>query len=130
IGIFYGYKFLGVYASDQDNTQQIRNASASGKIYAGGDPIWDDLNHDGIIDASDRQIIGSAQPDYIGGFMNDFSYKNFSLNVFFQFVHGNDIYSVLNQLRNSTVAYNNVSRDALDRWREQGDQTDRPRPIY
>jgi len=130
IGVFYGYKFLGVYARDEDNTKQVRNASSNGKIYAGGDPIWDDLNGDGIIDARDQQIIGNGQPDYTGGFMNDFSYKNFSLNVFLQFVHGNDIYSMLNQLRNSTVAYNNVSRDALNRWREQGDQTDRPRPIY
>ena len=130
IGVFYGYKFLGVYASDQDNTKQVRNASSNGKIYAGGDPIWDDLNADGIIDARDQQIIGNAQPDYTGGFMNDLSYKNFSLNVFLQFVHGNDIYSMLNQLRNSTVAYNNVSRTALDRWKEQGDQTSQPRPIY
>ena len=130
IGVFYGYKFLGVYARDEDNVNQVRNASANGKIYAGGDPIWLDKNDDGVIDAKDRQIIGNAQPDYTGGFMNDFSYKNFSLNLFLQFSHGNDIYSVLNQLRHSVVAYNNVSRDNLGRWKEQGDVTDIPRPIY
>lgn len=130
IGVFYGYKFLGVYASDKDNANQVRNGSANGKIYAGGDPIWDDLNGDDIIDAQDQQIIGNAQPDYTGGFTNDFSYHNFSLSVFFQFAHGNDIYSELNQLRNSVVAYNNVSKDALNRWQNQGDITNRPRPIY
>ncbi|WP_114791075.1 TonB-dependent receptor [Niabella yanshanensis] len=130
IGVFYGYKFLGVYVNDADNVNQVRNASSNGKIYKGGDPIWDDLNGDNIIDARDQQIIGNGQPDYTGGITNDFSYKNFSLNVFFQFSKGNQIYSILNQLRNSVVAYNNVSRDALTRWKEQGDITDYPRPIF
>lgn len=130
IGVFYGYKFLGVYSRDEDNVDQVRNASSNGKIYKGGDPIWDDLNGDNIIDAKDMQIIGNGQPQYTGGVANDFSYKNFSLNIFFQFSKGNQIYSILNQLRNSVVAYNNVSRDALNRWREQGDVTNYPRPLY
>ncbi|HEX7757425.1 MAG TPA: TonB-dependent receptor [Niabella sp.] len=130
IGVFYGYQFLGVYASDADNVNQVRNGSSNGKIYSGGDPIWKDVNGDNVIDAKDQQIIGNAQPNYTGGFTNDFSYKGFSLSVFFQFSNGNAIYSILNQLRNSVVAYNNVSRDALNRWREQGDVTNYPRPIY
>ena len=74
-------------------------------------------------------MIGDATPDFYGGITNDFSYKNFSLSVFFQFSYGNDIYSEINHQRNSVVRYNNLSRDALNRWREQGDITDFPRPI-
>jgi len=129
IGTFYGWKSLGVFPSDADNVYSVRNSSSTGKIFQGGDMIWDDVNDDNIIDASDKQIIGNAQPLFIGGFMNDISYKNFSLNIFFQFSYGNDIYSYLNYQRNMVYAYNNVSTDALRRWRNQGDITDYPRPI-
>ncbi len=129
IGTFYGWKFLGVYSRDEDNVNQVRNGSSNGKLFRGGDPIWDDLNGDHIIDANDKQIIGNAQADFTGGFNNDISYKNFTLNVFFQFSYGNDIYSNLNMMRNWVFAYNNVSTDALNRWRKQGDVTNFPRPI-
>jgi len=129
IGTYFGYKFLGVYSRDEDNVNLVKNGSASGKVFRGGDPIWDDFNGDDIIDAKDRQIIGNAQPDFTGGLNNDFSYKNFTLNVFFQFSYGNEIYSNLNMMRNWVFAYNNVSTDALNRWRKQGDVTTFPRPI-
>ncbi|MFA5326522.1 MAG: TonB-dependent receptor [Prolixibacteraceae bacterium] len=129
IGTFYGWKFLGVYSRDEDNVNQVKNGSSNGKVFRGGDPIWADLNGDHIIDSNDKQIIGNAQPKFTGGFSNDFSYKNFSLNVFFQFSYGNDIYSNLNMMRNWVFAYNNVSTDALNRWKKQGDVTNFPRPI-
>jgi len=129
IGTFYGWKFLGVYSRDEDNINQVKYGSANGKVFRGGDPIWDDLNGDHIIDDQDKQIIGNAQPKFTGGLNNDFSYKNFSLNIFLQFSYGNDIYSNLNMMRNWVFAYNNVSTDALNRWRKQGDVTDFPRPI-
>ncbi|VBB48561.1 TonB-dependent Receptor [uncultured Paludibacter sp.] len=129
IGTFYGWKFLGVYSRDEDNVNKVRYGSANGKLFRGGDPIWDDFKEDQVIDNQDKQIIGNAQPKFTGGFNNDFSYKNFSLNAFFQFSYGNDIYSNLNMMRNWVFAYNNVSTDALHRWREPGDVTDIPRPI-
>ena len=128
IGVFYGWRFLGVYARDEDNTSGLTNG-ANGPAFVGGDPIWKDINNDNMIDQNDREIIGYAEPKYFGGISNDFSYKNFHLNVFFQYSVGNQIYSELNHQRNSIVRYNNLSTDALNRWREQGDQTDFPRLI-
>ncbi|MCS3557446.1 MULTISPECIES: TonB-dependent receptor [unclassified Sphingobacterium] len=128
IGVFYGWNFLGVYARDEDNTNKLTNG-ANGAVFVGGDPIWKDVNNDKIIDQNDREIIGYAEPKYFGGISNDFSYMNFHLNVFFQYAVGNQIYNELNHQRNSIVRYNNLSTDALDRWREQGDQTDFPRLI-
>ena len=129
IGTFYGWKFLGVYSRDEDNVNQVKFGSATGKVFKGGDIIWDDLNNDNIINDEDKQIIGNAQPLFAGGLNNDFSYKNFGLNLFLQFSYGNDIYSHLNNMRNWVFAYNNVSTDALNRWREQGDVTDYPAPV-
>jgi len=128
IGVFYGWKFNGVYARDEDNVNGVTNG-ALGQVFKGGDPIWDDLNGDHIINQDDRQIIGYAEPKFFGGISNDFSYKNFSLNVFFQFSYGGDIYSEINYQRNAVVRYNNLSADALHRWRQQGDITDFPKPV-
>jgi len=128
IGVFYGWKFLGVYSRDEDNVNDVRFGSTTGKPFKGGDPIWDDLNNDNVINDDDKQVIGNAQPLFAGGLNNDFSYRNFSLNVFLQFCYGNDIYSHLNNMRNWVFAYNNVSTDALNRWREQGDVTNYPAP--
>ena len=128
IGVFYGWRFDGVYARDEDNVNAITHG-ALGPLFKGGDPIWNDLNGDDFITPDDRQIIGMAEPKFFGGFGNDFTYKNFALNVFFQFSYGNDIYSAINQERNSIVRYNNLSADALNRWREQGDVTNYPKPV-
>ncbi|NGF56212.1 TonB-dependent receptor [Parapedobacter sp. SGR-10] len=128
IGIFYGWRFDGVYARDEDNVNGVTHG-ASGPLFKGGDPIWHDLNGDEVINQDDRQIIGNAEPKFFGGISNDFSYKNFSLNVLFQYSYGNDIYSEINHQRNTIVRYNNLSTDALRRWRQQGDMTDYPKPV-
>ncbi len=128
IGTLYGYKFNGVYSRDEDNVNQVTDG-ALGKKFKGGDPIWDDLNGDNIIDENDKQIIGDATPDFFGGVTNTFSYKGLSLGIFLQFSYGNDIYSEINHQRNSVVRYNNLSTDALNRWREQGDVTNFPKPV-
>ncbi len=128
IGTFYGWKFNGVYSRDEDNVNGVTNG-ALGAQFEGGDPIWDDVDGNNIIDNNDRQIIGDATPDFFGGITNNFSYKGLSLGLFFQFSYGNDIYSEINHQRNSVVRYNNLSTDALNRWREQGDVTNFPKPV-
>ncbi|MEJ5052745.1 SusC/RagA family TonB-linked outer membrane protein [Sphingobacterium sp. MYb382] len=128
IGVFYGWRYMGVYSRDEDNVNRVTHG-ANGPVFVGGDPIWKDLNGDNIINQDDREIIGYAEPKYFGGISNDFSYKNFSLNVFFQYSVGGEIYNELKHQRNSIVRYNNLSTDALNRWRQQGDVTDFPRLV-
>lgn len=128
IGIFYGYKFLGVYPTDEDNVNGL-TYGANGPVFKGGEPIWYDANNDNIIDENDRVVIGDATSAFWGGMNNEFSYKGFSLGVFFQYVYGNDIYSVLNHERNSIRRYDNLSTDALKRWRKPGDITNFPKPV-
>jgi len=53
-----------------------------------------DLNGDNLINLdNDRQIIGDANPKFTGGWNNQFTYKNFDMSVFVNFVYGNDIYN-------------------------------------
>jgi hypothetical protein len=44
-----------------------------------GDPKIADVNGDGILDASDRTVLGNAEPDFIWGLTNTFSYKGFDM---------------------------------------------------
>ena len=63
----------------------------------GGDAEWEDLNNDNIIDDQDRQIIGNAQPDYYLGVVNNFSYKQFTLNVLVNATIGGQVYNSFKQ---------------------------------
>lgn len=50
-----------------------------------------DVNKDGVINPSDRIILGNPYPDFYFGYNSTFSYKNFELNLFLQGSYGNDI---------------------------------------
>ncbi|TKB99193.1 SusC/RagA family TonB-linked outer membrane protein [Pedobacter cryophilus] len=136
VGVFYGLKALGIYSRDEDNifiknetTGEVlpyKQGSANGKVYKGGDVIWEDLNGDGIINDDDLQIIGNPNPDFIGGFQNEVTYKNFSLNALFTYSFGADVFNELKRNLDSSPIDQNFSTDQLRRWRKQGDITDIP----
>lgn len=137
VGVFYGFKALGVYARDEDNVyidangniSQVRKGSATGNVYKGGDMIFEDVNHDGIIDINDLQIIGDPTPKAFGGFQNTFSYKRFTLSVFVNAVFGNKIFNQLRRSLDGSQFDLNYSPDQLRRWRQQGDVTDVPKLV-
>ncbi|MFD1631736.1 TonB-dependent receptor [Pseudopedobacter beijingensis] len=104
MGQFYGYVFDGVYQLDHfDNPapgqyvlkkEYPSNASATDRDnIQPGDIRYKDLNGDGVINSNDMTVIGRALPIHTGGFNNNFSYKNFDLNVFFQWSYGNQIFN-------------------------------------
>jgi TonB-linked SusC/RagA family outer membrane protein len=100
VGQMYGYIFDGVYQySDFDKlpngTYALKpnvptNSNARANIKP-GDVKFKDLNGDGVINAQDLTIIGRGLPINTGGFSNNFTYKNFDLNVFLQWSYGNDL---------------------------------------
>ncbi|HAF29988.1 MAG TPA: hypothetical protein DCG75_13185 [Bacteroidales bacterium] len=100
---------------------------------ADGTPMWYDSDGnlvDNIADA-DFQILGSAHPDFIGGFTNTFEYKGFELMIFFNFSYGNDIYNNSKRylLHDGQQGTGNASVEILDRWQQPGDVTDVPQII-
>jgi TonB-linked SusC/RagA family outer membrane protein len=66
-----------------------------------------DKNPSSISESTDRTIIGNTNPNFTFGFTNSFSYKNFSLSIFFQGVQGGSIVNTnlfkirMNQLGNA-----------------------------
>ncbi|WP_242034380.1 TonB-dependent receptor [Dysgonomonas sp. BGC7] len=92
-----------------------------------GDIIYRDINNNGIIDPGDRTTIGSAQPDFIYGITNTFSYRNFSLSLFLQGSQGNDIFNASKIDMESMLDFRNQSKSVLNRWKRPGMITDIPR---
>jgi len=83
VGLIYGYQYNGVI-NTQKELDDYKNASIYAKYgllqnLAFGYPMY------GLVDTGtykgffNRDVIGSAQPDFYGGITNTFSYKQFSL---------------------------------------------------
>jgi TonB-dependent starch-binding outer membrane protein SusC len=122
LGSFYGYITDGVYQSDAE-IAKLADAQAKKP----GDRKYRDLNNDNVINDLDRTIIGTAQPEYIGGINNTFSYKGFELSIFFQGVSGNDILNANRFELEYLNGTNNQSKDMLNRWSTTNTDTDIPR---
>ena len=131
IGNFYGFEYLRVFPSTEDNVNELRLNNETGPIYEGGDVEFLDRNDDNVINDSDRGIIGNANPDFTGGFTNNFSYRGFELNVFLNFSYGNEILNAVRRDRDSHRLGNagGPSTDVLRRWQNPGEITDVPRVI-
>jgi TonB-linked SusC/RagA family outer membrane protein len=128
VGAFYGYHALGVYASSADVT--VKNGVNNTNPFQGGDIIFEDVNEDGVIDESDKKVIGNTNPDWYGGFFNVFSYRSFDLSVFVDFAVGNDVYNAQRAALESMLNYDNQSTSINDRWRKEGDVTSMPRLLH
>lgn len=78
----YELAFDGVFQLDDDIANSAQPSAEPGfaKI--------NDVDNNKVINDDDRQIIGHIDPDFIWGMTNNFEYKNFSLNIFFQGVNG------------------------------------------
>ncbi|NLR80606.1 TonB-dependent receptor [Chitinophaga eiseniae] len=76
----YDYTMTGIWQEGEDS--KIDPGAKAGYIK------FKDLDNSGKIDAADRSYLGTQLPKYIAGLTNTFTYKNFSLNIFLQDVHG------------------------------------------
>ncbi|PZX93241.1 TonB-dependent receptor [Flavobacterium aquariorum] len=118
MGVLFGYEYAGVVKTGEVYAPQ--------PLSKPGDPKYVDVNGDGKITADDRTYLGNSTPHYLAGFNNDFRYKNFDLNIFFQ---GAFDYSVYNMT--AMVGESSTSTDVLNRWvAGTNENTDIPRNGY
>ena len=134
IGSFFGFRYLGVWASDEDVVARDANGEvivdSEGRplplrfkdsyVFKGGDPIYEDVNHDGKIDINDAVYIGDSNPDLIGGFGTNVRYKNFNISADFHYRLGFDILNEIAMKTEGMNNRNNQSKAVLSRWRVQG----------
>jgi TonB-linked SusC/RagA family outer membrane protein len=112
-------------------TGTIYKKTANGAPLLGGDVEWVDVNNDGIIDDADRMVIGNAQPDYYFGIINNFSYKQWTLNVIVNGTVGGQVYNTFKQnLTNNSSSNGPALPEAIyGAWVRQG-QTDATYPYF
>ncbi len=88
MGSFWGVKSLGIWQASE-----AAQALLSGN--KPGDSKYEDLNGDHVINFSDYQITGDANPDYSFGFNNTFNYKNFTFNILVEGVQGRQVLNTM-----------------------------------
>ncbi|MCL8006950.1 TonB-dependent receptor [Gelidibacter japonicus] len=104
INAIYGYKFIGILQPGQVYAPQP-NAIP-------GEALFEDINGDGVIDSQDKKVLGNGYPKYSLGFNNSFSYKNFTVSLFFTGMFGIDKIN-----GNNLVGYKyNTLTLAKERW--------------
>jgi len=117
-GLMYGYIDDGLYREedfDADGNPFIDVSFGSEEL---GYRKYKDINGDNVIDDRDKVVLGNPRPKFFGGFSNNFSYKGFDLNVFFQWKYGNDIYNANRILYTSDMQMvRNFVPEILGRWR-------------
>jgi TonB-linked SusC/RagA family outer membrane protein len=118
--------------SSGDPIRQVYNFANGGSTYKfqGGDAIYEDVNHDGQINALDIVYLGNSNPHLNGGFGVSLFYGNWTLKTSFSYRQGIKIVNSAKMgLEEMYNAYNQSS--AVNwRWRKNGDVTDIPRAMY
>ncbi|MBR2114289.1 MAG: SusC/RagA family TonB-linked outer membrane protein [Prevotella sp.] len=105
---------------------------ATGRNYRfnGGDAIYEDINHDGQINALDIVYLGSSLPKLTGGFGFSFNYGDWRLNTQFNYRVGNKILNKARLHAEAMIGNDNQSQAVNYRWRKEGDVTSIPRAMY
>lgn len=83
-----------------------------------------DLNGDGRIGTDDMYYVGTAQPLAYGGWVNELTWKNFSLNMLFNYALGRSMINMRPKSIYQTVI--NVNPTDMDFWEKPGDDADYP----
>ena len=105
---------------------------ATGRNYRfnGGDAIYEDINHDGQINALDIVYLGSSLPKLTGGFGFTFNYGDWRLSTQFTYRVGNKILNKARLHAEAMIGNDNQSQAVNYRWRKEGDVTSIPRAMY
>ncbi len=134
IGSFYGFRYLGVWASDEAvvaldaNGQVLKDLNGdpipltynNQYAFVGGDAKYEDINHDGNIDLLDVVLLGGSVPDFMGGFGSNVRWKQFKFSAQFHYRTGFQIVNEIAMQSEGMLDRNNQSKAVLHRWRVQG----------
>jgi TonB-linked SusC/RagA family outer membrane protein len=123
---FYGYRALGVFSTEAE-AENAGLINQKGQSFQAGDVRFLNVNNDDRINDKDRVNLGSAAPDFFGGFFSRISYKSFALSAEFAYSKGNKAYNAVRRELESLSTLGNQSIAAVNRWNLEGQQTDMPR---
>lgn len=140
LGSFYGYRYKGVYLNEEQTIAKDKNGSpiytynsygekeavkmkfwypSVAYEFQAGDAMYEDINHDGNINAQDIVYLGDVNPLLTGGFGPTIRYKkSLTLNAYFYYRYGTEIINQTRMEMESMYGFNNQSTAVLKRWRQ------------
>lgn len=126
LGAFYFFKQAGIYQYDGEVPQALYDLGVRA-----GDVKWDDVDKNNIINDNDRQVMGSSNPDFFGGWNNTLKYKGFQLDIFLTYMYGNDVYAQwkVNGLGRIGHQFAALESTINNRWTGPGTSNVYPRAI-
>ena len=137
VGLFYGYKIAGVFATDaeakaagKDGYLYMEDNAGLRNDFKAGDVHFIDQNNDGKISELDKVVIGDPNPDIYGNIFATINYKNLTLTMGWNYSLGNDVYNYQRSILNSGSTFYNQQVAEVAHWRYEGQQTDLPRLAY
>lgn len=143
LGSFFGYRYGGVYQNHESTYARDREGNIMNDVEGNpiimkngtatvypGDAIYEDINHDGVINEYDIVYLGNFMPVVTAGSGISIRYKQLTLNAFFHGRLGQKIINATRIANESMYNKNNQSKAVLRRWRNEGDDTDIPRALY
>ena len=133
VGVFYGYKTQGVYATqadaDRDGYYQV-NSRDQREYFGAGDMRFVDKDGNGVINGDDRFVIGDPNPDVYGNIYTRLNWKHWALDVTMRYSLGNDVYNYQRSILEGGSRFYNQTTAMQARWTSEGQQTEIPRVSY
>jgi len=130
IGVFYTREFAGVNPDNGDALFYVNHDPTQSELNSGNafkvNGMFNDRYVTNSPNVATRKPVGNPNPDFTGGFNNTFSYKGISLDMFWQFVYGNQIYNGGWYMSASGLYFDNQTTDQLNAWQKPGDITQVP----
>lgn len=131
LGTIYTYRHEGIWQwnDDPELMDTMKDGRVGGDRFYPGENKLADLDNDGVITGTDREIVGYTDPKGYGGFSTNISYKNFSLNAAFNYVYGNKIFnrSYHEYTLGAGYGWTNMMTDQLNRWSVENQGGEIPR---
>ncbi|MBR4698469.1 MAG: TonB-dependent receptor [Prevotella sp.] len=114
LGSFYGYRFKGIIQADEDLSklpaQTIQTVEP-------GNPKFEDVNGDNVINEQDRVVLGNIQPKFTYGFNTKVAYQQWDLFISASGSYGNKLFNELAcRLDRSNGYYYNPLAEVANRW--------------
>lgn len=117
LGHFYGYKTEGLYQNDAEVAAAVPDVNGTPSP---GDIRFVDVNGDGVVDANDREILGSPFPGFFYGFNFNAEYKGWDFSMLLRGVGDKQVYYSARIGLEGMTGQGNFSTQILDRWTGEG----------
>lgn len=125
INVFYGYVTDGIFQNENEVSAHADQPGAEP-----GDIRYRDLNNDGVINDSDRTVIGNPNPTWLFSMNNTLEWNGLELSIYLQGVAGNKIYNANNIDNTGMAAALNQTTAVLKRWTGEGTSNTMPRAVF